>query len=258
MKGRIRRIAVAVPLALALSGATLVASNADDASAPSDAERSRKYAFMSKHFGYKYIARWNPCRTIHYKINPRKSPRKGAIKDVRKAIKRVHGASGLKFKYLGRTKVVPKNGANKYRGKTDLVIAWTTPKKRNFSGNAAWGGGQWWHRRGARYGEMRTGFVIVNGKYRYNYPKGFGANGKYGTRGQLLMHELGHAMGLWHVPSKKQLMYRYTRHRKAKWGGGDRKGLHKVGRRAGCGGFRAPDSAKGTDVKIETGSFSAA
>lgn len=229
---------------LALSAGPFVAANADDPSAggvTDQARKSRGYNILSKAAGYNYIARWNPCHKIHYKINARKSPRGGFVKDVRKAIKRVHGASGLRFKYQGRTKIVPKARSTKpYKGKTDLVIAWAKPKKRKVLKRlGGYGGGAWGHRRGARYGQFYRGFVLLNSKYRYKYPKGFGKGPKhgYGTRGQLLMHELGHSVGLDHVKSRKQIMFHYTLHRKAQWGNGDRRGLRKVGRPSGCHGF---------------------
>lgn len=232
------------PVLLALSAGTLVAADADDATSVSVSDQARKgkgYKFLSKSSGYGYIARWNPCKKIHYKVNVRKSPRKGALKDTKKAVRRLHRASGLRFKFQGRTKMVPNDRSGKpYKGKTDLVIAWSTPKKRkSLKRLGGWGGGYWRKARGAKYGKFYKGYVLLNGKYRYKYPKGFGKGpkGGAGTRGQLLMHELGHAMGLAHVKSRKQIMFHYTLRRKAKWGKGDRRGLRKVGRPAGCGGF---------------------
>lgn len=251
MNSRMCRALVAVSAALSLSAGTLVASDADDVGTAAGAQGSRNYKFLYHVNGH--IGRWNPCKTIHYEINARKAQRKGAVKDVRKAIKRVHAASGLTFKYLGRTKVVPKGFNNNYRGKTDLVIAWTTPRKRKVLRNLGGYGGGWAVlRRGAKYARVKNGFVLLNSKYWYNYPRGFGADGKYGSRGQLLMHELGHTVGLDHVSSKKQIMFRHTRHRKAEWGAGDRKGLRKVGRPAGCGGFRLPERGTQTDLPVGT------
>ncbi|MGH3358906.1 MAG: matrixin family metalloprotease [Nocardioidaceae bacterium] len=249
---------VVAPALLALSAGTLVAANADDPTSvggvAEQARKSRGYKFLSKEAGYSYIARWNPCAKIHYKINARNAPRKGAIADTRKAIRRVHAASGLKFKYQGKTRMVPKDKSGKpYRGKTDLVIAYTSPKKRSsLKGLAGWGGG-YWRQVNKRYAKFTKGFVLLNSKYRYNYPKGFGTGPRngHGTRGQLLMHELGHAVGLTHVQQKRQIMYPYTLPKKARWGGGDETGLRKVGRPAGCLGGKAIKGAPARTVSPE-------
>lgn len=242
MNLRARRAAVVVPVVAALAAGVLGAANADDATSPdgstgAEARKGKGYNILSHDEGYPYVARWNPCQKIHYKINARKSPRGGFIKDTKKAIKRLHRASGLRFKYLGRTKVVPNIRSGKsYKGKTDLVIAWTTPKKRKVLRNlGGWGGGYWW-RVSRKTGKFTKGWVLLNSKYRYKYPKGFGTGpkGGYGTRGQLLMHELGHSMGLAHVKRRSEIMFHYTYRRKAKWGNGDRRGLRRVGRPAGC------------------------
>ncbi|UYM07667.1 matrixin family metalloprotease [Solicola gregarius] len=248
---RARRATVAIPAVLALSAGLLGAASADDpqdseVSASANARKSKGYNILSKDEGYPYIARWNPCQKIHYKINARKSPRAGFVKDTLKAVKRLHRASGLRFTYQGRTKTVPNiHSPKRYKGKTDLVIAWTTPKKRQVLKNlGGWGGGYWW-RVSKRTGKFTKGWVLLNSKYRYKYPKGFGKGprGGYGTRGQLLMHELGHSMGLAHVERRSEIMFHYTYRRKAKWGNGDRKGLRKVGQPAGCIRSKAPNSA---------------
>jgi predicted Zn-dependent protease len=62
--------------------------------------------------------------------------------------------------------------------------------------------------------------------------KGFNAGGSVGT---LLLHELGHAVGLRHVSDDSQVMYPVIgKTSPAGYAAGDRTGLAKVGRGAGC------------------------
>ena len=65
-----------------------------------------------------------------------------------------------------------------------------------------------------------------------NLSPGFGSGE---TRGQLILHELGHAMGLNHTRNTGQIMYPMLRSRsRTAYAAGDRTGLERVGRNAGC------------------------
>jgi predicted Zn-dependent protease len=77
-----------------------------------------------------------------------------------------------------------------------------------------------------------TGFVVMNVKYDADYRAGFGSGE---TRGEVLLHELGHAVGLQHVSDRAQMMYPSAIPRaRAAYGKGDLAGLKKVGKPAGC------------------------
>ena len=59
--------------------------------------------------------------------------------------------------------------------------------------------------------------------------------GGSGTRGQLLMHETGHAMGLGHAEGDaRQVMYPVMQDMPAVWGNGDAAGLQQLGLQSGC------------------------
>ena len=72
-------------------------------------------------------ARWDPCRTIGYRVNTTLATR-GALSDVLGAMARVNRVSGLHLTYRGSTRIVPtgRNGGS-YPADTDIVVAWVRP-----------------------------------------------------------------------------------------------------------------------------------
>lgn len=184
-------------------------------------------------------ARWNPCRTITWRANL-EGAWPGALRNLKKAVRRTAWASGLTFRYAGRTDVVPDGTLHQpYPAGTDLVVAWarpgTTPllprESRSLlgtGGGVTWGGVVDELGRPAR--EIRTGRVVISTRAARLAP-GFGPRA---TRGALLMHELGHAVGLGHVSARGQLMHPLIRRGADRWGRGDLRGLAVRGMTRGC------------------------
>lgn len=204
----------------ATSGATRVAPG-----------NPKAYQFVAKVNGVP--VHWNRCRVIDYRLSTSKAPAH-ALQQLKHAIRLMHKGSGLKFKYLGRTKIIPGN-TTKYPGKTRLVVGWSTAKKSTVlastGGYAAGVGSATW----MSTGEIVQGSVVLNRAVKL--APGFGAGPKYGeqgTIGQLLMHELGHAVGLAHVKDDRQIMYPELTRKVAQWGAGDLNGLAQIGRKRSC------------------------
>lgn len=193
--------------------------------------------------GSTVVLRWNPCQTITYKVNVAMLPsrlRPVVLGEVRSAFTRLAKASGLRFAYRGTTSEVPRSSGLDAQS-AEIVVAVTTSSRTDFpigGGTLGYGGRAWywwWHGAGARmtYGAAITrGFVVldVNGVrgLRAGFGRGLG-------RGNLILHELGHAVGLDHAGATASLMYPELNSSSPNgYAVGDKAGLAKLGRRAGC------------------------
>lgn len=216
------------------------------AAAASGSSRSASYAFLSQQGSRsRIIARWNPCvRAIGYRVNSR-GGRSGATADVIGAMARIRAATGLPLVYRGQTRIVPGASRSAYPKDTQIVVAWARPgttrylpRARSGGSVAGQGGGAWTSARDARgrpWGQFVSGFAVLNSSVRLTAGFGRGpATGWQGTRGQLLMHELGHVVGLDHAKSRSQIMYPTMTRKLAVYGSGDRAGLRTLGRASGC------------------------
>lgn len=206
--------------------------------------------------GRNVVVRWAPCLTIngttrthviHYRVNPAGRPAR--IKLARRGIARLEAASGLTFTYDGKTSYIPHNVVHngtpifqaldmERNAHVPLVIAWakqgTGPGASNLldSGEAGKGTVSW---RSSSTSQLRIndGAVVIRRNAGTLLKPGFGSGG---TVGSLLLHELGHAVGLEHAsPDSGEIMApvidSFT---PGNYAAGDRTGLAKVGRAAGC------------------------
>ena len=227
-----------------LTGAALL-SAAAPAEAASSHGNPKAYRFRTSGMTpVQPIGRWNPCQSIGYRVNLAGSSA-GALKDVKGAIARVSSATGLRFVYRGSTMILPGRGNDRYPADTGLVIAWARPGQsklipKNARAMAGTSGMSLMHAkdtRGRRALQVTKASVVLNSKMKF--AGGFGSGprtGWQGTRGQLLMHEVAHAVGLDHprVSDRYEIMSPVMSRKPAVWGAGDRSGLRLVGRSAGC------------------------
>ena len=216
----------------------------------------KAFAFTSQNRPSDPIARWDSCDgPVGWRINARQASA-GALADTQGALARISAVSGLKFAYRGTTTIVPGAPKQPKRPKdTQLVIAWAKPGQsaqltvaQAKAGVAGIGGATWSYgyvdKAGRPASKIFSGEVVLNASK--TYAAGFGsgpATGQQGTRGQLLMHEIGHAVGLDHPegPDTSQIMYAQMGSKLAVWGAGDTNGLRAVGARAGCMSLPEPD-----------------
>ena len=223
---RTLRLVVGVLLALSL----LSLAPAAPAYSPPIAEKRPGSA--SDHtwlFGDKIT--WPSCDEITYRVNPSKAP-KGWKKLVKTAVKKVHQASRLRFRYLGKTKVKP-TFTEFNPEDTDLVIAFLMPNQTDMISHPSVAGqgsaatdGNW----------LFDGKVVLNAKVFRKMAPGFGQGPRFGiqgTTGQVTMHEIAHSIGLGHAKHKTQIMFPAATRKPAKWGAGDWAGLRSLGK-GGC------------------------
>jgi hypothetical protein len=181
--------------------------------------------------------RWDPCRTIRWTFNPRHSPKRG-LKQVRRGVRKVQQATGLDFVYVGRTSQRPTAYGTGLEG-AHVVVGWrparayrpftVNPKTVGAGGNTYYTG--FVEADGTRVHRAYRGGVVLNASRKRDLANGYGAGF---TWGEVIMHELGHVVGLRHPDARRQIMYYKVIPRRATWGAGDLAGLRRVGNHRGC------------------------
>jgi uncharacterized membrane protein len=172
--------------------------------------------------------RWNPCQAIHYRVDLDEAP-KGALADVKETLRRISQPTKIQFRYDGRTHYIPGSSGSQT---TPLVVAWAEPTETTLplgGGTLGEGGGTYTYGAGQKP-HITTGYAVLDSTA--TLTPGFGAGQ---TEGALLMHELGHAMGLDHARRASQIMYPLLGpHSSTMYGAGDYRGLQLLGRSQGC------------------------
>ena len=204
--------------------------------------------------GTSVVVRWAPCikrngatktHVIHYRVNP--AGHASRVKLAKRAVGKLAAASGLTFAYDGKTSYLPHNALHngtltfqaldeERKANVPFVIAWakagTGPGASNLldSGEAGKGTVSW---RSGTTSELRIndGAVVIRRNAGKQLKSGFGSGG---TVGSLLLHELGHAVGLQHASPGEIMAPIIDSRTPGNYAAGDRTGLAKVGRAAGC------------------------
>ena len=207
------------------------AGAAGDATFPMTVKRTYRPRGTSDDYRITGHLRWDPCHVIGYRVNTTGAP-KGALTMVRKALKMVREATGLRFAYRGSTSLIPYNESSKDPD-SPLLIGWATPKQVPAlgGGTLGWGGGTGGGAQFNGFWAFENGDATLDSTA--HLKKGFGAGATWGS---LLLHEIGHAVGLNHARGLDQQMVSGLRRTAgvARYGAGDLAGLRKVGATQGC------------------------
>jgi len=181
--------------------------------------------------------RWNPCDPIHYVVNADLAP-PGSIEDVFEAVRRTSAATGIAFDFEGTSDEVatidrPAYQPDRYGDRwAPVLIAWVDPddsdipfqrEDRVAAGVAV-----------PQIPSTRLEDLYVSGWVAINADDpntpGFGFPGQ---QGPVILHELGHLMGLGHVPTAGELMHPEGGG-VVDFGPGDLDGLRQLGAEGGC------------------------
>lgn len=205
----------------------------DPLGTPADVAPGGVHAFLQAQPGHpNQPVAWDPCREIRYEINPDGAPGddEDVVAFVREAVEEVSGLTGLQFDYLGETDRRPSWEANLVpRGRSEpVLIAWATEDEVDeLDGDVAGVGGAVSQEAPAgRWRRYVTGQVTLDSDvYEILDDEGDGE-----ARGRaILLHELGHLVGLDHVDSPAELMFA-DEVGLLDFGTGDRNGLVRLGK----------------------------
>ena len=194
---------------------------------------SGSYRFLAYQADGTTPVAYDPCRPIHYVIRQQGEP-PGGNEIVTNAVHRLSQATGLRFVYDGATSETLSHQRlpyqpNRYGDRwAPVLVSWVTPKENPVMAPAVTGEG----------GSSAFGFPGGPSAYVTGAVELDAANltselkrpdGKNVVRA-VVLHELGHLVGLDHVSAANQLMYPQIQPGVTDFGAGDLTGLGALGR----------------------------
>ena len=171
---------------------------------------------------------FDPCRPVHYAMNLSGSPSGGRAL-VRDAIARVSRATGLRFIEDAPTTEIPRTDRVAYQPDrygdrwAPVLIAWRD--QRNYptlAGSVAGIGGA------QAISIAANRFVNISGQLVLDRDQ-LSSDASPDLVRAVILHELGHVVGLDHVSDRSQLMYAEEQPTVRNYGDGDLRGLHQLG-----------------------------
>ncbi len=204
-------------------------------------DESSRFTFIASQADKQSPVAYDPCRPIHYVTNERTMPLNGH-KMVADAIAAISTASGLVFINDGETDEEPDIDRAPFQRSrygdrwAPVLIAWSDPSRSPDLNKRVIGqGGSVYldtqdptklDRRGKVY---ITGMLALDGPaFADLQPEGDVSAEDLGRT--IILHELGHLVGLGHVEDPTQVMYPSTSHEVTSLANGDLNGLAKLGR----------------------------
>ena len=186
--------------------------------------------------------RWNPCEPIRWTLDPDDAP-DGGREALSLAMARITAVSGLRFEFVGMTDEQPRSdrplvveGPEGPRW-APVLITWVPADSIDLPLSDM-------ERGVAVPVAVREGShqVFVTGQVVLNADKTLLPmfEDRHASWGAVLLHELGHLVGLDHVGDPVQLMAPTPGFGEVRFGEGDRAGLQAVGADGGCLPVPAP------------------
>lgn len=194
--------------------------------------------------------RFNPCSAITYRVNSDQvGP--GGLAAVQYATTLISQATGIRFKYKGTTDFIPFNNPRKRPpGNADMFISWNTTAQSEVFQQASpsvagYGGALWGFPARDASGKRavmtsEAGLILKTESYGIFNQGVESADTNRPPAARLILHELGHAMGLGHVNASEEVMWGTNWSPdpdglvRSRFSAGDFRGMDKVGFGAGC------------------------
>lgn len=172
---------------------------------------------------------WSPCRAIHYVTRPAHMPTGGA-ELLRSAVDQVSAATGLRFVDDGTADEAPSEDRAAYQPDrygdrwAPVLVAWATPQEvPDFGVDVAGEAGPAWVMTPSGDRAYVSGTVYLDAAKL--------AAASPAVARAVVLHELGHLVGLAHVDDRNQLMFPQAG-TVPSYGAGDLTGLAALGRGA--------------------------
>ncbi|SKB55138.1 hypothetical protein SAMN05660473_01305 [Arthrobacter sp. 49Tsu3.1M3] len=205
---------VMAPLRPYLPGATAPPPGVDAANSPLGSppvsSGSHAYALHPAPDGIQGFAAYDPCRPVHYVVRPDNGP-PGAERLISEAVDEVSAATGLHFAADGVTSEAPTEQRKTYqpdrygRRWAPVLIAWSSPEEvPQLAGNVAGRGGSTAVSVSGRRAALVSGQVALDAPDLARIM--LRPDGPAYVRA-VILHELGHVVGLDHVDDPTQLMH---------------------------------------------------
>lgn len=174
---------------------------------------------------------YDPCDTIHYVIRSENAP-SGGEQLIHEAVTKTAAATGLTFEYDGLSTEPPSADRAKYQPErygdrwAPVLISWTTEDETPaFTGDIAGFGGSSPLQAGQAPWIFVTGQVQIDGPLAQELID----KGSAGQVESMLLHEMGHVVGLGHSKGKGELMFNANDGTVSDFSDGDKTGLALLG-----------------------------
>ena len=178
------------------------------------------------------VVAYDPCRPIHYVVRPDGAPA-GGQQLLDQAVAEISAATGLQFINDGTTTEAPREDRQPYQPDrygdrwAPVLITWSTPEEfPDLAGDVAGLGGS------TSMQVNNSAYAYVTGLMALDAPdlqEALQHAGGADIVRAIIMHELGHMVGLGHVEDPTHLMHGQSTEHNAALTAGDRAGLAKLG-----------------------------